>query len=119
MDEPKFCGTSHAAKTLALSVGTIHTLVEQNVLKAWKTQGGHRRISVQSLVDYQKKRGLHTFEATKDPSALLKIFLVECCQETCQHIQMLAEDAGLVIDWFCFESIFFYCDYVFRVSCNN
>ena len=35
---------------------------------------------------------------------MLKIFLVECGQETCQHIQTLAEDARLVIDWFCFDS---------------
>ncbi len=48
-----YCGTSYAAKLLKLSVGTIQNLVESNSLKAWKTQGGHRRISLQSIQEYQ------------------------------------------------------------------
>jgi excisionase family DNA binding protein len=48
-----YCGTSYAAKVLNLSVGTIQNLVESNALKAWKTQGGHRRISLQSIQEYQ------------------------------------------------------------------
>lgn len=48
-----YCGTSYAAKLLNLSVGTIQNLVESNALKAWKTQGGHRRISLQSIQEYQ------------------------------------------------------------------
>lgn len=48
-----YCGTSYAAKLLKLSVGTIQNLVESNTLKAWKTQGGHRRISLQSIQEYQ------------------------------------------------------------------
>lgn len=48
-----YCGTSYAARLLKLSVGTIQNLVESNILKAWKTQGGHRRISLQSIQEYQ------------------------------------------------------------------
>lgn len=48
-----FCGTSYAAKLLGLSVGTVQSLVESQELTAWKTQGGHRRIAMQSLLDYQ------------------------------------------------------------------
>jgi excisionase family DNA binding protein len=48
-----YCGTSYAAKLLNLSVGTIQSLVESNNLKAWRTQGGHRRISLQSIKEYQ------------------------------------------------------------------
>jgi excisionase family DNA binding protein len=47
----EYCGTSYAAKLLNLSVGTVQTLVEKNELEAWKTQGGHRRISIQSIRD--------------------------------------------------------------------
>jgi excisionase family DNA binding protein len=50
-----YCGTSYAAKVLGISVGTVQGLVEKNELKAWKTQGGHRRISVQSIQDYQRR----------------------------------------------------------------
>lgn len=49
-----FCGTSYAAKLLGLSVGTVQSLVESQELTAWKTQGGHRRIAMQSLLDYQE-----------------------------------------------------------------
>lgn len=50
-----YCGTSYAAKLLGMSVGTVQGLVEKNELKAWKTQGGHRRISLQSIYDYQRR----------------------------------------------------------------
>jgi excisionase family DNA binding protein len=53
-----YCGTSYAAKLLKLSVGTIQNLVESNTLKAWKTQGGHRRISLQSIQEYQYANNL-------------------------------------------------------------
>ena len=48
-----YCGTSYAAKLLRVSVGTVQNLVESSSLKAWKTQGGHRRISLQSIQEYQ------------------------------------------------------------------
>jgi excisionase family DNA binding protein len=43
---------------LGISVGTVQGLVEKNDLKAWKTQGGHRRISLQSIQDYQRRHNL-------------------------------------------------------------
>lgn len=49
-----FCGTSYAAKLLGLSVGTVQSLVESQELTAWKTQGGHRRIAMPSLLAYQE-----------------------------------------------------------------
>ena len=54
----EYCGTSYAAKLLNLSVGSVQTLVEKNELVAWKTQGGHRRISIQSIYDYQNRAAL-------------------------------------------------------------
>lgn len=53
-----YCGTSYAAKMLGISVGTVQSLVEKNELKAWKTHGGHRRISLQSVQDYQRRHNL-------------------------------------------------------------
>ena len=53
-----YCGTTYAAKLLGLSVGTIQTLVEKTELQAWKTQGGHRRISMQSIRDYQRRHNM-------------------------------------------------------------
>lgn len=53
-----YCGTSYAAKMLNLSVGTIHGLVDSNALRAWKTQGGHRRISMNSIQEYMLSNNL-------------------------------------------------------------
>jgi excisionase family DNA binding protein len=55
-----YCGTSYAAKLLRVSVGTVQNLVETNSLRAWKTQGGHRRISLQSIQEYQVAHHLDT-----------------------------------------------------------
>lgn len=70
------CGTTYAAKLLGLSVGTIQTLVEKNELQAWKTQGGHRRISMPSIREYQRKHNmLMTLPDSKDQR--LRVLLVE------------------------------------------
>lgn len=71
-----YCGTTYAAKLLGLSVGTIQTLVEKNELLAWKTQGGHRRISMPSIREYQRKHNmLVTPQGARD--SRLKVLLVE------------------------------------------
>lgn len=51
----QFCGTTEVARILGLSVGTIQTLVERQELHAWKTRGGHRRISLASVQEYQRR----------------------------------------------------------------
>ena len=76
-----YCGTSYAAKLLNLSVGTIQNLVESNSLKAWKTQGGHRRISLQSIREYQSANNLETtFWYSSD--AKLRVLVVEDDENT-------------------------------------
>ena len=56
--QESYCGTTYAAKLLGMSVGTVQTLVEKGELQAWKTQGGHRRISMQSIYDYQRRHNM-------------------------------------------------------------
>ncbi len=76
-DIPKdYCGTTYAAKLLGLSVGTIQTLVETSELQAWKTQGGHRRISVPSIRDYQKKHNI-LINLGESREHRLRVLLVE------------------------------------------
>ena len=72
----EYCGTSYAAKLLNLSVGTVQTLVEKNELEAWKTQGGHRRISLQSIRNYQSRASLSP-NAIYQEGKRLKVMLVE------------------------------------------
>ena len=51
----QFLSTAAAAKMLGLSTTLVQTLVDQGDLKAWKTRGGHRRISAESIQDYQSQ----------------------------------------------------------------
>jgi excisionase family DNA binding protein len=53
---PACCGTSKAAQLLQLSVGTVQSLVDKKILDAWVTEGGHRRISLESIHIYQAEQ---------------------------------------------------------------
>lgn len=97
MSIPDFCGTSFAAKKLGLSVGTIQALVEKNELKAWKTDGGHRRISMQSIADYQKRFGQMDGDH-RDAHSPLKILVVDESRETHDLIQGMFQAFGLSIE---------------------
>ena len=50
---PEYLSTAEAARMLGLSTTLVQTLVDQNELVAWKTRGGHRRISRKSVINYQ------------------------------------------------------------------
>ena len=52
-----YCSTSQAAKMLGVSLGTVQNMVEEGVLDAWKTSGGHRRIKRESVLSLLAKRG--------------------------------------------------------------
>jgi len=105
MSPREFCGTSIAAKKLGLSVGTVQALVEKNELQAWKTEGGHRRISLQSITDYQKRfgqpNGVH-----KDPLAPLKVLLVDADSQTYDAIQQVQKQTGIPIECIWITSAF-------------
>lgn len=76
-----YCGTSYAAKLLNVSVGTILNLVESSSLKAWKTKGGYRRVSLQSIKEYQmsNKLALATFYSS---DSNLRVLVVEDDENT-------------------------------------
>ena len=73
-----YCGTNYAAKLLGLSVGTIHKLVDNNQLTAWKTKGGHRRILIQSIRKFQEENNISS-EVVNPPDIdkRLRVLLVE------------------------------------------
>lgn len=47
--ERSFCTTREAAALLGVSVGTVQMWVENGLLEAWKTAGGHRRVLRESV----------------------------------------------------------------------
>jgi excisionase family DNA binding protein len=92
-----FCGTSYASKMLGISIGTVQGLVERNELRAWRTNGGHRRISLKSIQEYQHRHNLH-------PNALmfgedrLKVVVVEDDESTRLMLQTNFDRWGLPLD---------------------
>jgi len=70
---PPFLSTAEAAKLLGLSTTMVQSLMDSNELKGWKTRGGHRRISLQSIYAYQ--RGTQT-EAVTVSQRLPKVMVV-------------------------------------------
>jgi len=56
IDPNAFCSTREAAKILGISLTTAQVMVEKGQLKAWKTSGGHRRISLADV--YEKARNI-------------------------------------------------------------
>jgi excisionase family DNA binding protein len=104
MTPTNFCGTSLAAKKLNLSVGTIQALVEKNVLQAWKTDGGHRRISMQSIADFLKRRGPGDRQYRvlddnySDRYSPLKVLVVDESSDTHDQIQSMRLGAGNLIE---------------------
>lgn len=50
--ESRYVSTSKAARILGVSATLVKTLVDQRKLQGWKTQGGHRRISLESIEAY-------------------------------------------------------------------
>lgn len=47
------CTTQEAAKLLGMSVSSVQNLVETEVLGAWKTNGGHRRIPLHEVLSFK------------------------------------------------------------------
>lgn len=69
------CSTSKAAKILGVSNTTIQIMVERGELDAWRTRGGHRRISVASIERLKALRSQRGQRRT-DPGQL-DVLLVE------------------------------------------
>lgn len=92
-----YCGTSYAAKMLGISVGTVQGLVEKNDLKAWKTQGGHRRISLQSIQDYQRRHNLAPVSMMQGEDRL-RVLVLDDDESTRLMLQANFDQWGLPLD---------------------
>jgi excisionase family DNA binding protein len=75
--EDDYCGTSYAAKLLGLSVATVQTLVEKGDIEAWKTQGGHRRISLRSIQAYLQRYSPQSAYLVPAVQQRLQVLVVE------------------------------------------
>jgi excisionase family DNA binding protein len=55
-DTEVYCTTREAADLLHVSLRTVQLWVESGVLKAWKTDGGHRRLPLSSVKELIQER---------------------------------------------------------------
>jgi len=74
--EATVCSTSEAAQILGVSNTTIQIMVERGELDAWRTRGGHRRISLASLERLKSLRGGGRVSRGGDSSDL-EVLIVE------------------------------------------
>lgn len=72
-----YCGTTFAAKLMGLSVATVQALVEKGEVEAWKTRGGHRRISLASINRYLQRYSPQAMAPGPDPRDRLRVLVVE------------------------------------------
>ena len=54
--EEPVCGTTEAARLLGVSTTTIQIMARRGELDAWRTRGGHRRISLASIERVTQER---------------------------------------------------------------
>jgi excisionase family DNA binding protein len=66
-DTGDYLSTREAAERLGVAVRTVQLWVESGVLRAWKTAGGHRRITRESLEALLAKRSAAVAAAPADP----------------------------------------------------
>lgn len=69
------CTTSEAARLLGVSNTTVQTMVERGELRAWKTLGGHRRISLAAIDELRQQRSGRSDR--RGVGALLTVLVVE------------------------------------------
>lgn len=74
LDSTRFCTTREAARILGISVRTAQLWVENGMLEAWKTEGGHRRISLESVQRLRKSNSGGGRDGGSEP---LKILVIE------------------------------------------
>lgn len=70
---PATCSTSEAARILGISVRAAQLWVENGLLQAWKTPGGHRRILRSSLALIVEQQKMATDQGSEEALSILVI----------------------------------------------
>ncbi|MEY2632278.1 MAG: hypothetical protein RIR00_932, partial [Pseudomonadota bacterium] len=71
-----FLSTRETAKLLGVSLGTVQNMVENGRLRAWKTSGGHRRVSRASVERYLAERQEQVVQDDRN-SDRIKVLIAE------------------------------------------
>ena len=93
------CGTFYASKVLGVSVAKVQALVERGELEAWRTKGGHRCISMQSVKAYLNQHGSRGNTGLMDAnSPFLRVLVVDDDAVALELFRNAIESWGLPID---------------------
>lgn len=78
-DPQAYRSTREAAEILGVSPKTVQLWVESGVLQAWKTAGGHRRVTLESIrsIVRQRERASGGQPAGGDEERRLRVLVVE------------------------------------------
>lgn len=76
--------SQEAAKALGVSLRTVQLWVENGSLNAWKTEGGHRRITKESVIDLLGKRKTQIESSERTVGKKIKVLVVED-----EHVQIM------------------------------
>ena len=99
-----FLTSSQVAKRLGLSMATVQKLVDNNTLQAWRTFGGHRRIALTSVLNYQNANSFE--KITRSASdRLYKVVMVIESQELATRLRKEAAQWGLPVQVSFFETL--------------
>jgi len=101
---PQFLSTAEAARMLGLSTTLVQTLVDQGDLKGWKTRGGHRRIALDSILNYQTD-ARHSGSSPHKASIKPHVTIVVESASLFNELQAECELWGLPIDVRFFDSV--------------
>ncbi len=93
-----YCGTTYAAKLLGLSVATVQSLVEKGEIEAWKTLGGHRRLSLRAINAYLQKNSPQLAQVDADPRHRLSVLVVEDDEAARELYKAQFEEWDLAVD---------------------
>lgn len=105
-----FCTTGEAADLLSISVGTVQLWVEKGLLEAWKTTGGHRRITRDSIhrLLYMPQVGSETSADSTQPKQCaqrnLRMMVVDDDQDTLRLYAMVIRTWRRPIDLVCIDN---------------
>ncbi|MFM2407712.1 MAG: hypothetical protein RL358_454 [Pseudomonadota bacterium] len=72
-----YCSTREASESLGISLRTVQLWVESGALQAWKTPGGHRRVSRASVRLMLQERRRVALSVSESSATVLDILIVD------------------------------------------
>jgi len=97
-DDGAVCTTLEVARTLGLAVRSVQLMVDRGELQAWKTPGGHRRISRASVQRWQQARQARQSVSPAPPAGHLAaaarrpcVLLIEDSRHTQTLVKLLVQ----------------------------